>query len=195
MNLRRPWTTLFVTLVIIGLSAGPIPSADSTRGSSGSPQSVVSPVSRVVHSGASVLLPPHIIAACNVGLGETVVNSYTSARRGVIKLRCGDSASGYVHIRQRHQRDWQRVVDLAGGGGGNWDDLMDFITQQAIESPSPGYPKDMKGGKECYTTPALIFSSSGVVVRTLLPTVIVSRDNKKVITSIPTTGSPSCRGV
>lgn len=194
MNLRRPWTTHVVTLMIIGLFVGATPRADSMGGSSGSPQPVVSPVSGVVHSGASVLLPPHIIAACNVGLGETVVNSYKSAKRGVIKLRCGDSASGYVHIRQRHERDWQRVVDLAGGGG-NWDDLMDFITQQAIESPSPGYPKDMRGGKECYTTPALIFSSSGVVVRTLMPTVIVSRDNKKVITSIPTTGSPSCRGV
>lgn len=30
---------------------------------------------------------------------------------------------------------------------------MDFITKQAIESPSPGYPKNMDGGKECYTTP------------------------------------------
>lgn len=70
-----------------------MPCADSMR------------VSRVAHSGASVLLPPHIIAVCNVGPGETVVNSYTSAKRGVIRLRCGDSASGYVHIRQRHERD------------------------------------------------------------------------------------------
>lgn len=146
-------------------------------------------MSQVSESSA---FPPPAIAFCNAGFGEYTVTTYTSRALGTIRLRCGDSRDGYVHIRQRHERAWQRVVDIAGGGG-NWDDLMDFMTRQAIEAPSPGYPEDVGRGKLCFTTPALIISNEGVVVRTLMPTVIVSRDNKKVITSIPTTGSPDCR--
>ncbi len=136
-------------------------------------------------------LNPWTIAACNAGFGETVVSTYASRTSGNIDLKCGDSASGYIHIRERHENDWRQVVNIAGGGG-NWDDLMDFVTKQSVEAPLPGYPRDIGSGKLCFTTPALIVDSAGNVVRTLAPTVIVSNNNKKVITSIPTTGSPSC---
>lgn len=120
-----------------------------------------------------------------------VINTYPSRAYGVIDFRCGDVNAGYVHVRRRHQNDWQQVVNLAGGGG-NWDDLMEFVTAQSIQAPSPGYPIGIGGGKACFTTPALIVDSSGSVIRTLAPTVIVSINNKKVITSIPTTGRPTC---
>lgn len=141
---------------------------------------------------ASPRLPPLTIAACNAGLGDMRISTFVSRQFGLISLRCGDARSGYVHIRTRHQKDWQRVVDMAGGGG-NWDDLMEFVTRQSIEAPSPGYPREIRDGKLCFTTPAMILSRSGLVIRVLSPTVITSRDNRKVITSIPTTGSPSCR--
>ena len=70
---------------------------------------------------------------------------------------------------------------------------MEFITAQSVQAPSPGYPIDIGGGKACFTTPAQIISRSGAVVRTLAPTVVISTSNKKVITSIPTTGRPTCR--
>lgn len=155
------------------------------------PAATPQPTPTVSNRDVTPLLNPVTIAACNVGLGETVINTYQSRNYGAIDLKCGDSNSGYVHIRERHQNDWQQVVNIAGGGG-NWDDLMEFITGQSISAPSPGYPINIGNGKACYTTPALIYSSSGVVVRTLAPTVVVSTNNKKVITSIPTTGSPSC---
>lgn len=116
-GVRRPWIACFAAVMIVALAMGPIPSAQSLRLASGSAQSAMSPVSRAIRSSANPQLPPHIIAACNVGLGETVVSAYNSAVLGVIKLRCGDGGSGYVHIRERHQRDWQQVVNLAGGGG------------------------------------------------------------------------------
>lgn len=141
--------------------------------------------------GPVAYLNPTTIAACNVGLGETVISTYAAQTLGNIDLKCGDSSSGYVHIRERHQNDWQQVVDLAGGGG-NWDDLMEFVTKQSIEAPSAGYPVSIGSGKICYSTPALIINDAGATVRVLTATVVVSSNNRKVITSIPTTGSPSC---
>lgn len=136
-------------------------------------------------------LPPPVIALCNAGFGDYRISTYSSSPFGDIDLRCGDWRDGYVHTRKRHERDWQRIIDLAGGGG-TWDDLMDFVTRQAIEAPSPGYPIDQENGKTCYTTPVEIVRADGTIIRTLMPTVIVSIDNTKVITTYPTTGSPDC---
>lgn len=148
----------------------------TTLASGASPASAVSVQSYqtaterpAVYSGQDdpvTYLNPVTIAACNVGLGETVISTYVSRTLGSVDLKCGDGNSGYVHIRQRHQNDWQQVVNIAGGGG-NWDDLMEFVTKQSIQASSAGYPRNIGDTKECYSTPTLILSSSGVTVGVL----------------------------
>lgn len=129
-------------------------------------------------------LNPGTIAACNAGLGETVVASMTSLSDGTVNLRCGDSASGYVHIRSRHATSWANQM----GGPGLWDDYMVWATTNALASPSMVKPQP--GNKNCYTTPISVYRTvdgKPKFWKVFNPSVVVSVNNKKVITSIPTT--------
>ncbi|MDH6277358.1 hypothetical protein M2118_000309 [Aurantimicrobium minutum] len=134
---------------------------------------------------------PAVIAACNMGLGDTVVAAYTTSAFGQIKLLCGDSASGYVHIRTGHAGQWQQIIDAVGEGG-DWDDLMNFAVKQSLAAPAPGYPQNLGSGKYCYTTPISVYNSRGQLVKNLNPTIVISANNQKVITAFPTTSAPSC---
>jgi hypothetical protein len=130
------------------------------------------------------LLNPAIIGLCNGGLGDVSVDSWETDI-GHVDLLCGDDKSGYVHIRAKHQVDWQTVVDSAGGGA-NWDDFMVFATGSIVTAPASGFPKDVGAGKLCYSAPILIKNAQGDVVDTYNPTVLVSANNKKIISSYPT---------
>lgn len=136
---------------------------------------------------------PAVIAACNMGLGDTVVASYTTSAFGQIRLLCGDSASGYVHIRSGHASQWQQIIDAVGEGG-DWDDLMNFAVKQSLAAPAPGYPQNLGSGKYCYTTPISVYNSRGQLIKNLNPTIVISSNNQKVITAFPTTSAPSCNG-
>ncbi|AZZ48981.1 hypothetical protein C5E02_06820 [Rathayibacter rathayi] len=108
---------------------------------------------------------------------------------------CGDKddddfwVSGYNHIRDRHQTDWQALIDGVGGGG-NWDDLMMFMTDRAISADDPESEGDEK---LCYSTSVELHRSDGSLAGVYNPTIIVSANNHKVITSYPTT-VPDCAG-
>lgn len=132
-------------------------------------------------------LAPGTIALCNSGFGDVSVDNYQAKGIGKIDLFCGDGTSGYIHIRNRHESQWATVVP-----GSNWDDIMDFSVRQSVQTPSSGYPKNIGSNKYCYSTPIQIKNSKGVVVKTYHPTVIVSVNNKKVITAYPTTSAPNC---
>ena len=132
-------------------------------------------------------LPPGTIGLCNAGWGDVSVQRYDNARfLGVVDLRCGDSKSGYVHVRANHQNQWQSRINAVGGSG-NWDDLMAWATGEALRAPEAGYPKDVGGGKWCYTAPIFMSGPRGTVQ--YKPTIIVSTNNKLVITSYPSTNT------
>lgn len=140
-------------------------------------------------------LDPGTIALCNGGLGDVSVKSW-DVSAGHIDMFCGDKnsddvwVSGYNHIRERHQTDWQGVVDSVGGGG-NWDDLMMFMTDQAMAEDDPEEEGD---SKLCYTAPVEMHKADGTLVGVYNPTVIVSANNARVITSYPTV-TPDCAGI
>lgn len=97
-------------------------------------------------------LAPGTIALCNLGFGDTVIGTWTAKTLKInIDLKCGDSNSGYVHIRANHQSQWQSLIDWAGGGA-VWDDLMAFSVGGSLTAPSSGYPKNMGSNKYCYTS-------------------------------------------
>jgi hypothetical protein len=157
------------------LSAGPAEAATITY----------SPHQQAQTSGVEAsLLDPGTIGLCNAGFGDVSVASWDTGI-GHVDLFCGDDRSGYVHIRTDHQVDWQTVVDGAGGGA-DWDDFMVFATGSIVTSPAPGFPKDAGAGKLCYSAPILIKDADGNVVDTYNPTVLVSENNKRIITSYPT---------
>lgn len=148
---------------------------------------------------ATPFLDPVVIGLCNAGFGDTVVGKVNSGSgRGIslgkIALTCGDSGKGYVHIREQHEDQWQKVLDLYPIGG-YWDDFMWFASSQSIRVPDPSLTMPQRGKNQtvCYSTPVQIKNPQGVVVETLHPSVIVSENNKIVITSFPTSNTPHCR--
>ena len=131
-------------------------------------------------------LNPVTIGLCNSGFGEVVVSSFTSKFDGAVKLKCGDSAAGYVHIRTNHRSQWQAQM----GGPGLWDDYMVWASAQALSAPS--LANTQAGNKRCYTTPIEVFqviNGAQTYWKTIRPSVVVSMNNKIVITSIPSTVS------
>lgn len=111
--------------------------------------------------------------------------SYTSTRAA---LYCGTtSGSGYLHIQATHQGDWQARVTAAGGGAA-WDDLMDFATAESLATP--GTWSALTNNKTCYSTPVEIYDAYTLRLKFVFnPTVIVSNNNRLVITSYPTTSA------
>ena len=134
------------------------------------------------------MLAPGTIALCNAGFGNVVIQSMQSTRDGKVELRCGDANSGYVHIRAGKQKAWTNAMV----GPDLWDDFMVFATVNAVEAPAS--TATQPGNKRCYTTPIKLYrivNGKQQYVKTFNPTVIVSINNKIIITSIPST-SPSC---
>lgn len=138
-------------------------------------------------TGVRPQLDPGTIALCNAGFGDVSVRSWNNSSIGHIDLFCGDNSSGYVHIRTDHQADWQAVLNTYPIGG-SWDDLMVFATGEAI---TKGSPVNEGSNKYCYSAPIQIKNGS-TVVTTYYPTIIVSVNNKRVITSYPTHYSSAC---
>lgn len=181
------------TLVVaFSLGASPANAAAIAGPASTAPSDVIAGPNGDVYSppkttGVHPLLDPGTIALCNAGFGNVSVASWNNNSIGHVDLFCGDISSGYVHIRSGHQSDWQAILNSYPIGG-NWDDLMVFATGQAITS-GPFYNEG--NNKYCYTAPLQI-KHNGTVVTTYHPTILVSVNNKRVITSYPTHYSSAC---
>jgi hypothetical protein len=135
---------------------------------------------------ASSRLNGLVIGLCNAGASGLAVSWFSSSMDGLVDLKCGTSSEGYIHIRNRHQTSWE----LQKGSGMLWDDYMVWATAMALSAPSVAVSKP--DSKRCYTTPIQVFRyNSGVLqlVKIIYPTVIVSINNKVVITSYPSNKS------
>lgn len=144
--------------------------------------------------GAQTYLNPVTIGLCNSGFGDVSVQRMDAKGLGAIDLFCGDANSGYVHIRSRHQADWQGVINSTHGGSANWDDVMVAFTDESVRAPAIGYPKNIGSNKWCYSAPIKVHDPVTGANVTFNPTVIVSTNNKKVITSFPTKSAANCNG-
>lgn len=142
------------------------------------------------------LLDAGTIGLCNIGLGDVSVQSWDDTAIGHVDLFCGDDASGYIHIRDGdgtpddpgHEADWQTLVDSFGGG--DWDDFMVYATGEAITQDRA--PDDHGNDKLCFTAPIEIYKTDGTYIGTWNPTIIVSANNRRVITSYPTGFQSDC---
>ena len=127
-------------------------------------------------------LNPVTIGLCNAGLSNTVVRSYHSTKDGDIDLKCGTSSDGYIHIREEHESQWN---DQKKEWPGYWDDLMVQAVKDSVENGHVSV--EQKGNNRCYAGTVQIKNPKGQAVNTFHPSTIVSMNNRKVITSIPTT--------
>jgi hypothetical protein len=103
---------------------------------------------------------------------------------GEVRLYCGTNTShGYKHIRYRHKSDWQNKMNSTGGAGAaTWDDFMDFAVFSALDNPN--FTDNQGNGKTCYTTPIHLYND-GAYQGTMWPSVVISRNNRLVITAFP----------
>lgn len=112
-----------------------------------------------------------------------VITTWSSKYQGNVALQCGKATtSGYNHISARHKVEWQNLINRFGGGS-SWDDFMAYVTKAALSSPSAIYGAGFE--KVCYTTPINMINHNNGDKATLSPTIIISSNNKIVITSYP----------
>lgn len=112
-----------------------------------------------------------------------VITSWGSKYNGKIALECGVAKTdGYNHIKSRHEKEWSGLIKRFGGGS-SWDDFMAYVSKSSLSSPYAIYGHGF--GKTCYTTPVNMVNHRNGDKVTLRPTVVISSNNKKVITSFP----------
>lgn len=111
--------------------------------------------------------------------------AYFSGFQGRIDLTCGDSGFGYKHIEASHQSQWAYYSSIVGG---SWDDFMSFAADETLWAPSNIW--DVGGNKLCYTAP--IVFTNGSTSFTIYPKIIISKNNRWVITAYPTSTPYTC---
>ncbi|MEF9981081.1 MULTISPECIES: hypothetical protein [unclassified Glutamicibacter] len=115
---------------------------------------------------------------------------YSAFAGGKVNLKCGTSStSGYLHIKSRHAYEWAKRIGSVGGYG-RWDDFMDYATRSILKNPA--MIRNAGGGKLCYSAPIVLTNAKRTKKVTFNPTVVISKTNKLVITSYPSS-KPACR--
>lgn len=132
------------------------------------------------------LLDPVDHVQCNLRKNADHTVTWWTAKRtinysgGRTDLKCGTDNVGYKHIKVRHQSEWNTRATEAGGGA--WDDFMNWAVGATLAYPSATFIQT--GQKACYTTPIQVYHD-GRLVKTWQTRVVVSTNNKVVITAIP----------
>jgi hypothetical protein len=188
-----------VLLLTVMLNASPAVAAEPASSAANPPSSLTATTQKDSGSASTDGLDPGTIGLCNSGFGDVSVKSWDIGI-GHVDLFCGDSNSGYVHIREAHEAEWQALKDQIDALYGEptaatWDDVMLGATDASLTAPGSGYPIDIGDGKLCYSSDYSFYGSDGALLKTIHPTIIVSQNNLKVITSVPTSSAvtSNCR--
>lgn len=127
----------------------------------------------------------------NYSLQSFSVNGWGVLDDFTARLACGDAntkTSGWHHIQDRHQSQWQARLDDANSAGpgdaATWDDLMALATSSVLEDPW-WYTQEYSG-KRCFTQEILVYENeTGDEIFRAWPSVVVSMTSKQIITSYP----------
>lgn len=136
------------------------------------------------HPTATNNLDPVDIAACNLGIQDSIVALLPSKEDGLVRLTCGNRDVGYVHIKQRHKRDWENRMPEPG----IWDDFMLWSTINVLRLPET-VTLD-RSSKRCYSATEKVIKYVGnrrVLWKVFKPIAIVSTNNKLIVTAFPST--------
>lgn len=102
---------------------------------------------------------------------------------GEITLKCGTAtSSGYKHIQSGKQADWQARSNQEGLGRA-WDDMMAGVVSLTLSNPRTSTIQT--GNKVCYSANFILRDKNGILKAQYDSRVIVSANNKIIITAIP----------
>ncbi|ODA89702.1 hypothetical protein ATY41_04435 [Leifsonia xyli subsp. xyli] len=117
-------------------------------------------------------------------------------RLNAVNLKCGNSSYGYKHIRERHESQWQDVLNTARERGWqsaqygveSWDDLISGVTSGVVADPGPGLTKYPTSNKWCTkTTFGLWDSAQKAIIYEFGVETAWASDSDRLITSFPST--------
>lgn len=131
-----------------------------------------------------------LIASC-LGSPSRVLEKMASKHDGTISYKCGSAqTSGLLHILNSHPASqWRSTM----GGEGSVTEWIEYLVRGALKAPSEATVQP--GNKRCYSTPTQVYkivNGRPVYQRTIHASIIVSRNNKLVVTAIPTTSQSRC---
>ncbi|WP_292723386.1 hypothetical protein [Microbacterium sp. 13-71-7] len=163
--------------------------ADGSRFTPSGPL-VAAPSQAAPNEASPYLLDPPTWYFCYVLNNETYPISeyfaaYFSGFQGTINLTCGNTAFGYKHIEAGHANDWGHYGSIVGG---TWDDFMGWAVGSTLGAPSS--IGSQAGQKLCYTAP--IWITNGVEDVVVWSKVIISENNRWVITAYPSSSPLTC---
>lgn len=128
-----------------------------------------------------------LIAYCTNPLSMTdAVEKWKSNNDGTVALTCGNKKGmGFNHIRASHPADqWKAQM----GGKGSWTAYMKYLIGASLKKPA--VVKNQSGNKACYQAPVKVYrltNGEPKYWKTINPSVVISKNNKLVITAIPST--------
>jgi hypothetical protein len=138
--------------------------------------------------------------ACFIQHDQTYrLASYTYYGTGnpmVIKLECGyhnssnDTGFGWWHISGGHESQWRGRITQVNGDttGAGWDDLMSFANETNLGWPFTDVPRGSNNTR-CVSAPIMTYNNKGEWQYTFTPSIVFATDNKRIITSIPSTNN------
>ena len=107
-----------------------------------------------------------------------------------VDLTCGPidgKGNGYFHIGKRHYKEWQIHASIEGI---SWMEVVDMAITKALTAATI-WKNDPKNDTTCYSGQIyLINKRTGVIARTLNPSVYVSNGNNTVVTAFT---APLCK--
>lgn len=145
-----------------------------------------SPVGFVADGPVSpdIFLSPWETLQCRSGNTGFTVASYFDYNLGQhVNMNCGTAlGSGWLHIENGHQSDWQSLLDLCRGYGGcrdstfQWDDLMNAALIATLEAALQ-IVQQPANNTVCYsTTMHLVDFDTGEVMKTAYTVLVITTD-------------------
>jgi hypothetical protein len=110
-----------------------------------------------------------------------------------VRLKCGDSGYGYKHIRERHENDWQNVLNRAVAAGyepsdqgiDSWDDLMAASAGEAITWPEYRWENATNQTTCVVAEIYLVNVDTGQILYSFQSRAAFSNTNDRLITAFP----------
>ncbi|MFJ3381387.1 hypothetical protein ACIPJ2_13355 [Curtobacterium sp. NPDC090217] len=205
-NQKTAFAIMIAAAAVAACLAGPAAEAQAADDTTATQFELYAPQtgeSRILSSGSGIStqsIGPYGNTYCDTAASDFQLKSYSATAApgytvGSVSLQCGNSANGFIHIRDRHAAEWLGQYAKYGPTTGlDWSDVADFDMKTALSAPL-ATSEDAVAQKTCYAGLIQIKEvPSGDVLGHYEPTVYVSQNNKKIVTAIPTSRE-RCSGI
>lgn len=189
--------TATVALLVAGAIIGQVPSAamaETVTGSNNEDLTLYAPISghsqpleysSDAMSVRSIGAHHNDFCKMNPGSSDYILRNYVTVNgaaypAGRTALKCGNSKVGWLHIQKDHASQWQKSL---AGLPGDYGDIADFSISQGLGWAYGSVAET--GGKTCFIAPIQIKDADDNILSKFWVHVIVSQQNRQVITAYP----------